>query len=103
MSDSNDGARELSRLRDEIERIDRSIVNLIAERVRVARTIGSAKRAAGLPTLDPAREALIIRRSGTLAREAGLSLGEEDVREIFWHLVGLCRRAQIEPVTQGNQ
>lgn len=91
---------ELDLLRGEIERIDRAIVNLIAERVKTARAVGRAKRTAGLPTLDPAREATIIRRSGTLAREAGL--GEEDVREIFWHLVGLCRRAQIEPTAQGN-
>jgi len=102
MSDqARDTPKELIRLRDEIERIDRSIVNLIAERVQVARAIGSAKRAMDMPTLDPAREATIIRRSGMLAREAGL--GEEDVREIFWHLVGLCRRAQLEPRSQGHE
>lgn len=84
---------DLAQLRGEIERVDRALINLIAERVRLARAIGAAKRAAGLPTLDPAREATIIRRSGTLAREAGLA--EEDVREIFWHLVGLSRRAQL--------
>ena len=88
---------ELIGLRDEIERIDRAIVQLIAERVQLARRVGSVKRASGLPTLDPAREATIIRRSGHLAREAGLA--EEDVREIFWHLVGLSRRAQLGPVS----
>jgi len=29
-----------------------------------------------------------------LAREAGLA--DEDVRHLFWHLIGLSRRAQIE-------
>jgi chorismate mutase len=90
---------ELAGLRDEIERVDRAIVQLIAERVRLARRVGPVKRAAGLPTLDPAREAVIIRRSGHLAREAGVP--EEDVREIFWHIVGLSRRAQLEPLS-GN-
>ncbi|MGQ0562034.1 MAG: chorismate mutase, partial [Gemmatimonadota bacterium] len=64
---------DLTRLRDEIERIDRELVGLIAERVRLARAVGAVKRSAGLPTLDPAREANIIRRSGHLAREAGLA------------------------------
>ena len=85
---------ELIRLRDEIEQIDRSLVALIAKRVELARAVGNVKRAHGLATLDPAREAAIIRRSGVLARENGLA--EEDVREIFWHLVGLSRRAQLE-------
>ena len=88
---------ELTGLRDEIERIDRAIVMLISERVQIARRVGSVKRASGLPMLDPAREATIIRRSVHLAREAGLE--EEDVREIFWHLVGLSRRAQLTPVS----
>jgi chorismate mutase len=85
---------DLARLRDGIEAIDREIVQLIAKRVELAREVGITKRKLNLPTLDPAREAVIIRRSGALAREAGLA--EEDVREIFWHLVGLSRRAQIE-------
>lgn len=84
---------ELAHLRDEIEHIDRALVALIAKRVELARKVGSVKRAHGLPTLDPAREAAIIRRSGVLARENGLQ--EEDVRDIFWHLVGLSRRAQL--------
>jgi chorismate mutase len=47
-----------------------------------------------MPTLDPPREATIVRRAGALAREAGLA--EDDVRYIFWHLVGLSRRVQLE-------
>ncbi|HUP88575.1 MAG TPA: chorismate mutase [Longimicrobiales bacterium] len=85
---------KLAELRDRIEQIDRDLVRLIAERVALAREVGEVKREHNLPTLDPAREAVIIRRSGALAREAGLS--EDDVREIFWHLVGLSRRAQLE-------
>ena len=85
---------ELARIRDEIERIDRSLVELIAQRVQLARRVGAVKRAAGLPTLDPPREAAVVRRAGVLAREAGLD--DEDVRYIFWHLIGLSRRTQME-------
>ncbi|HEX7048999.1 MAG TPA: chorismate mutase [Longimicrobiales bacterium] len=82
----------LERLRDEIERIDRDLVRLAAERVRHARAIGAIKRTAGLPTLDPAREAAVVRRAAAYARDAGIDA--EDIRTIFWSLIGLCRRAQ---------
>lgn len=89
-----DSDAELLRIRDEIERIDRALIDLIAERVRLARRVGTVKRAAGRPTLDPPREAAVVRRAGALAREAGLD--DEDVRYIFWHLIGLSRRTQME-------
>ena len=83
---------EMERLRDEIESIDRKLIELVARRVDLAREVGRAKRAAGLPTLDPAREAAVVRRAGQVAREVGIA--DEDVRYIFWHLIGLSRRAQ---------
>jgi chorismate mutase len=87
-------AERLSGVRERIEQVDRAIIALIAERVQLAREVGEVKRELGLPTLDPAREAAVVRRAGQLAREAGL--GDEDVRYIFWHLIGLSRRAQME-------
>lgn len=90
----SDAREELETLREEIERVDRALIGLIAERVGLARRVGTAKRALELPTLDPAREAAVVRRAGTLAREVGLD--DEDVRYIFWHLIGLSRRAQLE-------
>ena len=91
---ASSAAHDLQQLRGEIERIDREIVSLVAERVRLAREVGKAKRAADLPTLDPAREAAVVRRAGALAREAGLV--DEEMRALFWHLIGLSRRAQVE-------
>lgn len=85
---------ELTRLRAEIERIDRALVGLIRERVTAARGTAAAKRAAGLPTLDPPQEATVIRRAAALAREAGLPA--EDVRDVFWQLVALTRRAELD-------
>ena len=98
-ADSADGAdadvaAELRRVRCEIERIDRAIVGLIAERVALARQVGPLKQALGMPILDPPREAAIVRRASELARQAGLP--DEDVRYVFWHLVGLGRRVQLE-------
>jgi chorismate mutase len=83
---------ELERLRAEIERVDRALVGLVGERVRAAGRVAAAKRAAGLPTLDPAQEAAVIRRAAALARDANLP--EEDVRDLFWLIIGLTRRAE---------
>ncbi len=89
-----DPEAELLHIRQEIERVDHALIALIAERVSLAERVGVAKRALGLPVLDPAREAAVVRRAGTVARDAGLQ--DEDVRYIFWHLIGLSRRAQME-------
>lgn len=86
----------LTELRVEIEAIDRSIVEQLAVRAELARAVGRAKRQAGLPTLDPRREAAVVRGAVVLGRAAGLSA--EDVRDIFWRVIGLCRRAQLDEV-----
>jgi chorismate mutase len=87
-------AAELERLRGEIEAVDRGIVDAFAERVRIARRIGELKEEEGWPVLDPSREVAVVRRAAELARARGLD--EEEVREIFWRLVGLSRRRQRE-------
>jgi len=94
MSADAQTSESLERLRVDIETIDQRLIDLIAQRVSLARQVGQLKRSAGLPTLDPAREANVVRNAGALARAAGLTA--EDVREIYWHVIGLCRRAQSE-------
>ena len=89
----NEITPELAKLREEIEDIDRTVIALIARRVKAARDVGRAKRDSNLPILDPAREAAVVRRAVELARS--YQLDEEDVREIYWHIIGLSRRAQL--------
>ena len=90
----HDSLAELAQCRSEIEAIDRRLVALLAERVALGRKTATIKRAAGLPILDPQREAEVIRRAVTTAREHDLPV--EAIREVFWHVVGLSRRAQEE-------
>lgn len=93
--DEDDKARaQLAACRTEIEEIDRRLIGLLAERVSLGRRTATIKRAAGLPILDPQREAEVIRRAVATARQHGLPV--EAVREVFWHVVGLSRRAQEE-------
>ena len=84
----------LARCRRDIETLDREIIGLLAKRVSRSKEIGALKRIAGLPTLDPAREADVIRRAASVARDHGLA--DEKVRDIFWHIIGLSRSAQTE-------
>jgi chorismate mutase len=87
-----DVSGELTQIRRDIETLDRRIVELLAERVELGRRTGNLKREAGRPILDAAREAEVIRRAVTAARELGVP--QEETREIFWHIVGMSRRAQ---------
>lgn len=88
------GDDPLARLRAEIQRVDREIIGLVAERVRIAGEIGALKQEDARATLDPGREAAVIRAATELGRADGLD--PEAVRELFWTLVGMCRRAQLE-------
>ncbi len=84
----------IGRLRGEIETIDGEILALLERRLELACRVGAGKRKAGLPVLDPAREARVVGRAAAAARRLGLP--EEEVRDIFWGVVHLCRTAQRE-------
>jgi len=83
---------ELARCREEIERIDNEIVSLLSRRLALGKRTGELKRVAGLPILDPTREAAVIRRVTGVARDGDLPT--EPIREIFWQIVGMSRRVQ---------
>lgn len=82
----------LETLRERIEAIDEQLVGLLAERTSLARATHTVKRRLGLPTLDPTREAAVVRRAGCLARAAALP--EEAVRELYWTILALSRDVQ---------
>lgn len=82
----------LQEARQQIESIDRSILELIEQRVRIGRELALVKRAQGQPLLDPAQEARVVRRAAEYSRDTALP--EEEVRDLFWRLVALTRRCQ---------
>jgi chorismate mutase len=90
--DDSEPLARLAKCREEIAELDAQIIAAFAKRVTLAMRTAALKQAAGLPILDPKREAEVIRRNVALARDAGLP--EEAVRAIFWHLLGISRRAQ---------
>ena len=92
VSERDVATAELARCREEIENIDNQIVSLLARRLTLGKRTGELKRVAGLPILDPTREAAVIRRVTSVARDA--ELPTEPIREIFWQIVGMSRRVQ---------
>lgn len=86
------GPAALLALREEIDEVDRELIDLISRRCQLARATGVEKCSAGLPLEDPAREARVVRLGASLARDRGLD--EEGVRQILWCLIGLARRTQ---------
>jgi chorismate mutase len=82
----------LSILRERIREVDRDLIRLVGTRRDLALEVGRVKEAKGLPVLDPAQEARVIRRAAELAREMGVD--EELVRDIVWRIMAAARDAQ---------
>ena len=83
---------ELRDCRNAIEVVDRRIVALLAQRVALGLRAADAKRAAGLPLVDRARESDVLRSALAAAREHALPA--ESVEQIFERIIELSRRAQ---------
>lgn len=82
---------ELEVLRSTIDDLDRRILELIAERVRVVLAVGDYKRRTGMPVYDPERERRMLARLASLAPSP---LDGETVRRIFERLIDESRRIE---------
>lgn len=71
MSSEKQIADELAPLRQEVARLDREILELVAQRLATTRRIGEAKVKAGLPIRDFRVEVEVLRRARANAREFG--------------------------------
>ncbi|MBT8396430.1 MAG: hypothetical protein HKO65_16620 [Gemmatimonadetes bacterium] len=82
----------LEELRDRIIQLDEDLVDLIAERRDLVLEIGQIKADLGLPVMDPAREAAVVRRAAALARDKDVD--EELVRDVIWRIMASAREEQ---------
>lgn len=85
---------ELAELREEIESIDREIVERIAQRTYVAETIADVKDERGLPTTDEDQEQAVMDRAGENAEQ--FDLDSNLVKAIFRLLIELNKVEQRE-------
>jgi chorismate mutase len=84
----------LEELREEIESIDREIVELIARRTYVADTIADVKDRKGLPTTDERQEEQVMDRAGQNAEQ--FDVDANLVKAIFRLLIELNKVEQRE-------
>ncbi|WP_255191134.1 chorismate mutase [Natronobeatus ordinarius] len=83
---------DLDELREEIQEIDRDIVELIARRTYVADSIAQVKEAEGLPTTDEKQEERVMDRAGENAEQ--FDVDSNLVKAIFRLLIELNKVEQ---------
>ncbi len=95
LPDSTAGAQaRFEELRERIIAVDDEIIKLIGERRDLALEIGRIKESLGLPILDPAREARVVRRVAEQARALGVD--EELARDVIRRILSSSRQTQSE-------
>ena len=82
----------LAELREEIESIDREIVELIARRTYVADTVAAVKDRRDLPTTDESQEQAVMDRAGENAEQ--FDVDANLVKAIFRLLIELNKVEQ---------
>jgi len=82
---------EIEHLRQEIDRIDDELVELLNRRAVFAKQIGEIKIRNGWEIQDPNREGLVLER---IVRGNGGPLGPGDLRSIFTQIMIACRHLQ---------
>jgi chorismate mutase-like protein len=84
---------ELRQGRREIDRIDRKLLTLLNDRLRVALKVGRIKKKMGEKIYNPEREKEVLRRLGLKNRGP---LEEQDLEKIFGTIMRVSRRSQIK-------
>ena len=83
-------ATALDSLRSDIDRIDSSLIDLLAERMKVSEAIGKIKEKSGLTVLQTGRWNSVLKKVCALAKEKDLD--ESFITEVF----NLIHRAPME-------
>jgi chorismate mutase len=93
------GEAELQALRERIVALDEELIRLVGERRDLVLEVGRVKLALGMPVLDPAQEARVVRRAAERARALGVD--EELARDVIWRIIASARAAQEDRTTWG--
>lgn len=88
---------DLASLRQELDRIDRGLVDLIARRLEIVAEVGAAKARTDTPVRDVERERAVLDAVEAVALERGVS--SELVRRIFREIIGHAVDRQVAELT----
>ena len=76
-------AQNLSAIRERIDSIDQQLINLLAERAKMAVAVGRYKQANNLPIYAPARESQVLSRVLEHNKSAGGLLADRTIEGIY--------------------
>jgi chorismate mutase/prephenate dehydratase len=88
----SDFSKRLKKNREALDFLDRKLLTLLNQRLRITLRIGEIKKRIGKRIYDPEREREIL---GRLQRKNKGPLNKEDLKKIFTTIIKVCRRAQI--------
>ena len=84
-------AVRLKPLREQIDRLDEQILDLISRRASVAQHVGEIKKETGAPVYRPEREAEVLRRIAERNDAQGGPLPSQAVTTIYREIMSACR------------
>jgi chorismate mutase / prephenate dehydratase len=100
-AERDDAAVELGRIRDEIDDLDRRIVELLNQRAGLGRAAGRAKTLAGRRAVhDPEREREVLLR---VAMANGGPLSQADLLSIYRRIVATTRALEARDRTRDGR
>jgi chorismate mutase len=83
---------EIVLLRKRIDAVDERIMELLSERVNLAKDIGKVKKKFNRPVFDSGRETAIYKKIEKRAKQLGTS--PEDCITVFKEIIKMCRNAE---------
>jgi len=88
-------SQKLKNRRRKIDLVDRKLLSLLNQRLRIAQEIGKVKKQMGEKIYDPKREKEVLERLRLRlrSRNKGL-LKEKDLEKIFRTIISVCRGVQ---------
>ncbi|MDE5806735.1 MAG: bifunctional 3-deoxy-7-phosphoheptulonate synthase/chorismate mutase type II [Muribaculaceae bacterium] len=89
-----DSTESLTLLRQEIDRIDNELVDMLGKRMRICREIGQYKKEHGMKVVQGARYSDMMKSREELARE--MEMSEEFIRRVYAAIHEESVRQQIE-------
>ena len=86
-----DSTKKINLLRKNIDELDDQMIDLVVQRLAIAKEIGDIKETNGIEVIDPYRESQIINRfAGKLAG----TLEKKDITAIFEPIYSISKRLQ---------
>ena len=86
-----DSIEKINSLRKKIDELDDQMIDLVVQRLAIAKEIGDIKETNGIEVIDPYRESQIINR---ITEKLAGTLEKKDITAIFEPIYSISKRLQ---------